>query len=180
MAVKKSKVQRVGVAPAEITLRGGGRTVKVHVRDGEGLLPKDLTAPPTGRPPTAGGGGRSGPAKVSFKEAGAKSYGGDAIAQRLVAVLGSNTVADLLGVARDRPGRWARGAGTPDAAHRAALADLDALVGHLLAAFTSEQASLWLTGDNSYLGARPLGVYRTHGSGPVVEAIRAHQQGAFG
>lgn len=122
---------------------------------------------------------RKGPAKVALRAAGASSYGADAVARRLVAALGSNTVADLLGVARDRPGRWAKGDGGPDAVNRTALADLDALVGQLLAAFTPEQASLWLIGDNAYLGGRPLDVYRVGGSGPVVEAIRAHEQGAF-
>lgn len=112
-------------------------------------------------------------------DAGAESCGGAAIAQRLVSALGSNTVAALIGVVRDRPGRWVKGAEAPNAEHRVALADLDALVARLLAAFTPEQASLWLTSDNAHLGARPLGVHCTHGSGPVVEGIRAYEQGAF-
>lgn len=127
----------------------------------------------------AGRGGRSVPVKVAFNAAGVESYGGAAIAQRLVSALGNHTVADLIGVARDRPGRWVTGAEAPDAEQRVALADLGALVARLLAAFTPEQASLWLTSDNAHLGARPLGVYRTHGSGLVVEAIRAYEQGAF-
>jgi hypothetical protein len=115
--------------------------------------------------------------RVDFK--GVVPYSAAAVSGRLVEALGSNTVADLLGVARDRPGRWARGAGSPDPANRAALAELDSLVGHLLAAFTPEQAGLWLFGDNAVLGARPVDVFRTRGSGPVLQAIRAHQQGAL-
>ncbi|MDX6225175.1 MAG: hypothetical protein QOJ92_2981 [Frankiales bacterium] len=117
-----------------------------------------------------------GPSRVDFK--GVVPYSAAATTARLVEALGSNTVADLLGVARDRPGRWARGAGNPDPANRAALAELDALVARLLAAFTPEQAGLWLFGDNAALGARPVDVFRVRGALPVMEAIQAHEQGA--
>lgn len=165
--------------PAEVTARVGGRVVKLVVRNGEVLLPKSLTARAPIEIRQRIPGTRRGPAKVAFSSSGTSAYAADATARRLVDVLGSNTVADLLGVARDRPGRWWRGVGAPEAANRAALADLDALVAQLLAAFTPEQASLWLVGDNAHLGAPPLDVFRVHGSGPVIEAIRAHEQGAF-
>lgn len=48
----------------------------------------------------------------------------------------------------------------------------------LLRAFTPEQARLWLEGNNAHLGARPIDVYRLEGAKPVIEAIRAHEQGA--
>lgn len=123
-------------------------------------------------------GGRPVKDTVAFKSAGAASYTPAAVAERLIGLLGNNTVAELLGVAKDRPGRWVRGDGV-DPVNRAGLADLEALAGHLLAALTPEQASLWLTGDNAHLGARPIDVFRVHGSGPVIHALAAHEQGAF-
>lgn len=106
-------------------------------------------------------------------------YGPDAVTERLVAVLGNNAMAALLGVNKDRPGRWASGTEVPTEENRQQLADLDSLVGHLLAAFTPAQAKLWLEGQDPHLNARPLDVYRIDGAAPVIAAIRAHEQGAF-
>ena len=99
--------------------------------------------------------------------------------QRLVNALGNNTVAALLGVNKDRPSRWASGKDAPNEENRALLADLDSLVGHLHSAFTPAQAILWMEGHNAHLDARPIDVYRLEGAAPVIEAIRAHEQGAF-
>lgn len=115
---------------------------------------------------------------VAFKIEGAAAYAPAAVTERLIGLIGNNTVAELLGVAKDRPGRWVRGHGV-DPVNRAGLADLEALVGRLLAAFTPAQASLWLSGDNAHLGARPIDVFRIHGSGPVIHAIAIHEQSAF-
>ncbi|WP_018771448.1 antitoxin Xre/MbcA/ParS toxin-binding domain-containing protein [Arthrobacter sp. 162MFSha1.1] len=98
---------------------------------------------------------------------------------RLVSALGNNTVAALLGVNKDRPNRWASGKDVPNEENRIQLADLDALVGHLLSVFTPAQAILWMEGQNPHLNARPIDVYRLEGAAPVIEAIRAHEQGAF-
>lgn len=67
----------------------------------------------------------------------------------------------------------------PNEENRIQLADLDALVGHLHSVFTPAQAILWLEGQNPHLNARPIDVYRLEGAAPVIEAIRAHEQGAF-
>jgi hypothetical protein len=107
--------------------------------------------------------------------------------QRLVNALGNNAVAALLGVNvaallgvnKDRPSRWVSGQDAPNEENRAQLADLDALVGHLHSAFTPAQARLWLEGQDPHLGARPIDVYRLEGAAPVIEAIRAFEQGAF-
>lgn len=148
-------------------------------RRGRYVLPKGVQVTTARQPRSARKhGGRPVKDAVAFKNEGASSYGPAAVAERLVGLLGNNTVAELLGVAKDRPGRWVRGEGV-DPVNRAGLADLEALVGHLLAALTPAQASLWLTGDNAHLGARPIDVFRIHGSGPVVHAIAVHEQGAF-
>lgn len=106
-------------------------------------------------------------------------YGALAMAQRLIGALDTKTVADLLAVGEDLPGRWASGQDAPEEAYRAQLADLDALIGHLLSAFTPAQARLWLGGHDAGLGARPIDVFRLAGAAPVIEAIRAHRQGTF-
>ncbi|MBT2538439.1 antitoxin Xre/MbcA/ParS toxin-binding domain-containing protein [Arthrobacter sp. ISL-69] len=76
--------------------------------------------------------------------------------------------------------RWASGQDAPDAEGRLRLADLDALVGHLHRACTPAQAMDWMCSPNVQLGSRPIDVYRTQGSAPVIGAIQANAQGAFG
>jgi hypothetical protein len=180
MGTRKTARKALELGKGEVTVKSGGRKFTVPVRNGELLLPKELTSSTILKTPQrTRNAQRRTPARVDLKREGASQYDAASTARRLIGVLGNNTAADLLGVARDRPGRWAKGDGSPDAANRTALADLEALVARLLAAFTPEQASMWLVGDNAHLGARPLDAYRIHGSAPVVEAIRAHEQGAF-
>ena len=110
----------------------------------------------------------------------APGYSPKAIAERLINSIGSDGAAPLLGVSQDLLDRWAAGQDAPDAVGRLQLADLDALVGHLHSAFTPAQAMLWMCGYDVHLGARPIDVYRSKGSAPVIGAIHAHAQEAFG
>ena len=110
----------------------------------------------------------------------APGYSPKAIAERLINSLGSDAAAPLLGISEVLLESWAAGLEAPDADGRLELADLDALVCHLHSAFTPAQAMLWMCGYNVHLGARPIDVYRTQGSAPVIGAIRAQAQGAFG
>ncbi|NVM96074.1 hypothetical protein [Arthrobacter wenxiniae] len=166
-----------------VIIKGGGREFRVKVRDGVALLPKGLVQAPKVHPKRFKRGVRlpaTTPPKVNL--AGLKDvpdYGPRAVAQRLVKALGNNTVAALLGVNKDRPGRWVSGQDVPNEINRAQLTDLDALVGYLHGAFTPAQARLWLEGQDPHLGARPIDVYRLEGAAPVIEAIRAFEQGAF-
>ncbi|MBG0738887.1 hypothetical protein IV500_05555 [Paeniglutamicibacter antarcticus] len=152
-------------------------------RNGVGLAPKDLTQGIKRRYIQRNLSTRvlGGTAAISFGglKKNAPGYSPSAVTKRLVSALGNNTVAALLGVSKDRPNRWASGQDAPNEENRALLADLDALVGHLHSAFTPAQAILWLEGHNAYLDARPVDVYRLEGAGPVIEAIRAHEQGTF-
>jgi hypothetical protein len=101
------------------------------------------------------------------------------VTQRLVNALANSAVAAIPGVSKDRPGRWISGKDSPNEETRLQLADRDSLISHLLTAFTSDHARLWLEGDDPHLGARPIDVYRLEGPAPVIEAILAHEQGAF-
>lgn len=95
----------------------------------------------------------------------------------MVSALGKNTVAALL--SPDGPSSWLSGQDAPSHEERDQLVALDSLVSHLLGALTPAQARLWLEGDNAQLGARPIDVYRLEGAAPLIEAIRAHEQGVF-
>ncbi|MBT8160965.1 MULTISPECIES: hypothetical protein [Arthrobacter] len=166
-----------------VILKIGGQEFTVKVRDGVAMMPKGLTRVQTRRPARSTTRGRAPERTGSINLGGlrkdAPDYGPVATTQRLVNALGNNTVAALLGVNKDRPSRWASGKDVPNDENRIQLADLDALVGHLHSAFTPAQAILWLEGQNAYLNARPIDVYRLEGAAPVIEAIRAHEQGAF-
>ena len=110
----------------------------------------------------------------------APGYSPKAIAVRLVNSMGTDAAAPLLGVSVELLDRWASGQDAPDTDGRLQLADLDALVGHLHAAFTPAQAMLWMCSPNVELGARPIDIYRTQGTAPVIGAIRADVQATFG
>ncbi|MDJ0459328.1 DUF2384 domain-containing protein [Arthrobacter sp. NQ7] len=162
-----------------VILRGGGQETPVKMRNGVILLPKGFKVAPRRRahakPQTPG-------RTAVVNLAGLKDtpdYGPRAMTQRLVNALGNNAVAALLGVNKDRPSRWVSGQDMPNEENRVQLADLDSLVGHLHTAFTPAQARLWLEGHNPHLNARPIDLYRIEGAAPVIEAIRAHEQGAF-
>lgn len=58
-------------------------------------------------------------------------------------------------------------------------ADLETLCAELLVAFTPDSAWLWLHGHNPHLRSRPLDALAVAGMEPVLDAIRAHIQGAF-
>lgn len=171
-------------AGQKVILKGDGQEVPATMRDGVIFVPKEFVVRPR-RKTTRHGRVRdtkSRPGYGTIVVTGLKDtpdYGPQAITQRLINALGNNTVASLLGVSKDRPSRWASGRDAPNEDNRLQLADLDSLVGHLLSAFTPAQAKLWLDGPNAQLGARPIDVYRLEGAAAVIEAIRAHEQGAF-
>lgn len=162
-----------------VILRGGGRETPVKMRNGVILLPKGFKVAPRRRAyaKTQASGRTTAVNLAGLKDT--PDYGPRAMTQRLVNALGNNAVAALLGVNKDRPSRWVSGQDAPNEENRAQLADLDSLVGHLHTAFTPAQARLWLEGHNPHLDARPIDVYRLEGAAPVIEAIRAHEQGAF-
>ncbi|WP_442211185.1 hypothetical protein [Specibacter sp. RAF43] len=165
-----------------VILKVTGKEYTAWLRDGVVLMPKALMQGPALRLVRSRRGPKLPVKTVNVNLTGLKEvpdYGPRAVTQRLVKALGNNAVAGLLDVSRDRPGRWVSGVDTPNELNQAQLTDLDALVGYLHSAFTPAQAKLWLEGQDPYLGARPLDVYRLEGAAPVIEAIRAYEQGAF-
>jgi uncharacterized protein (DUF2384 family) len=98
---------------------------------------------------------------------------------RVVAALGSNTVAELLGVSRSQPSRWRSGKERISPGNRARLTDLDHVLNRLLQVLWPEEASAWLTARNPHLGGRPVDVLALRGAAPVLQAIDALAQGAY-
>lgn len=165
------------VAPQDSEIKIAG--IPITIRNGKGVLPKGVSVriAETGTIATRKKlRGRSAPLKAVKRTA---AYGPEAVTARIVEVLGNNVAAGLLGVANDRPTRWAKGTEQPSAESRVRLADLDALIVQLLAVFTAEQAQLWLEGEDPYLQARPIDVFRIEGPARVISAMRAYEQGAF-
>lgn len=99
--------------------------------------------------------------------------------ERVVSALGSNTVAELLGVSRSQPSRWRSGKERVSPANRARLTDLDHILNRLLQVLWPEEAGAWLTALNPHLGGRPVDVLALRGAAPVIEAIDALAQGAY-
>ena len=116
---------------------------------------------------------------VTVKAGAAALFDVPAEVERVVSALGSNTVADLLGVSRSQPSRWRRGEERISPANRARLADLDHVLNRLLQVLWPEEAGAWLTATDPHLGGRPVDVLALRGSAPVIEAIDALAQGAY-
>lgn len=98
----------------------------------------------------------------------------------LISVLGSNQVADLLGVSRSQPSRWRRGAEGLAARNQRAVLDLDYVIVRLHQLWVPEVAAIWLQSPNAHLGgAIPLDVLRQRGAAAVMQAIDAEAEGAY-
>ncbi len=99
--------------------------------------------------------------------------------EHLVAGLGNNRVAALLGVSPSQPSRWRRGEERINAENQRRLIDLDYVMARLLQVWPPEQAEIWLTSHNAFLGSRPTDVLRLRGGAAVVPAIDAEAEGAY-
>lgn len=118
------------------------------------------------------------PGRVIAMPQGEPAGGNNAELMRLVDALSYDSVAALLGVSPESLKQCIAGDRPINASTYRRIADLEFLSTHLLAAFTPEQAVLWIEGQNAHLGARPADVFRLEGSAPLIEAIRAHEQGS--
>ena len=123
---------------------------------------------------------RSGIAQIKVAPDAPAAY--DVVPKLATAILalGNNTVADLLGVSRSQPGRWARRQEGIAHANEVAILDLDFVLSLLLRAMSADLAGLWLVSPNAHLGgARPVDAFRVDGHRRVVEALQAYADGAY-
>lgn len=108
------------------------------------------------------------------------AFAADRQVRRVVAAIGNNTVAGILGVSTSQPSRWRSGEERMGPENRRRMSDLDHVLDRLLIELYPDQAGPWLTSPNPHLGgARPIDVLRLRGAAPVLEAIDALAQGAF-
>ncbi|HEX5723091.1 MAG TPA: hypothetical protein VFZ06_10140 [Acidimicrobiia bacterium] len=123
--------------------------------------------------------GKNGIEQLLIDSGAAALYEDRGLVERVISVLGSNTVARLLGVSRSQPSRWRSGEEQMSPLNRARLSDLDHVLNRLLQVLWPEEAGAWLIAVNPHLGGRPVDVLALRGSGPVIEAIDALAQGAY-
>jgi uncharacterized protein (DUF2384 family) len=98
----------------------------------------------------------------------------------IVAALGTNVTARLLGVDRSQVSRW-RGGKEPIALEMGRrVIDLDDILTRILRVYNREAAAMWLVGSEPLLGgARPIDVLAMEGATPVIRAIDGIAQGAY-
>jgi hypothetical protein len=98
---------------------------------------------------------------------------------RIVAAVGLNATAGLLGVGPAQVSGWMSGAPiSAEIGHR--VLDLHAVLTRVLRLFPRDIAAQWLFGSEPRLGgARPIDVLALHGSAPVLRALDGIAQDAY-
>jgi uncharacterized protein (DUF2384 family) len=110
----------------------------------------------------------------------ATAFSPAATVERLVAVLGNNALARILGVSISQPSRWRTGKEQISPENRRKLTDLDHVLERLLLEVYPDQAEDWLSSPNAHLGGGiPLNVLMLYGPAAVLEAIEALAGGAY-
>ena len=101
------------------------------------------------------------------------------LVELIVAAIGANATARLLGVDPAQVSRW-RGGGPISAEMGRRVLDLHAVLTRMLRLFAHDVAARWLFGSEPLLGgARPIDVLALQGSAPVVRALDGIAQGAY-
>jgi uncharacterized protein (DUF2384 family) len=98
---------------------------------------------------------------------------------RVVAALGTNAAARLLGADRAQVSRWMARKEAIGAEMGRRIVDLHDVLTRILRIYNREAAAMWLTGSEPLLGgARPIDVLVMEGAGAVVRAIEGIAEGA--
>lgn len=99
---------------------------------------------------------------------------------RLVAALGTNAAARLLGADRAQVSRWGAGREPIGLEMGRRIVDLHDVLTRILRVHSREAAAMWLVGSEPLLGgARPIDVLVTQGAAPVIRAIDGIAAGAY-
>ena len=100
--------------------------------------------------------------------------------KRLIAALGTNAAARLLGADRAQVSRWSSGKEPVGSEMGRRIVDLHDILTRILRVYPREAAAMWLAGSEPLLGgARPIDVLVQEGSAPVIRAIDGVTQGAY-
>lgn len=96
----------------------------------------------------------------------------------LVEAFGGSRLAELTGVNRSQPTRWASGDERPGPAAAPLLIDLEHILAKARLVWGEHAAHTWLISANSYLnGARPLDALRMAGPAAVLDALDGEMWG---
>jgi uncharacterized protein (DUF2384 family) len=99
---------------------------------------------------------------------------------RVVAALGTNAAARLLGADRAQVSRWTSGKEAIGSEMGRRIVDLHDILTRILRVYNPELAAMWLVGSEPLLGgARPIDVLTMEGAAPVVRAIDGIAAGAY-
>lgn len=147
----------------------------------------DVPSPPPAKRQRSGAGKRRSVAlsltsagRITVRADAATVFSPAATVERLVAVLGNNALARILGVSISQPSRWRTGKEQISPENRRKLTDLDHVLERLLLEVYPDQAEDWLSSPNAHLGGGiPLNVLMLYGPAAVLEAIEALAGGAY-
>jgi uncharacterized protein (DUF2384 family) len=99
---------------------------------------------------------------------------------RVVAALGTNAAARLLGADRAQVSRWMSKSESIGAEMGRRIVDLHDVLTRILRVYGRAAAAMWLVGSEPLLGgARPIDVLVMEGAAPVIRAIDGIAAGAF-
>lgn len=108
-----------------------------------------------------------------------EAFGGRERAERVVAVLGNNLTAEILGVSKSQPSLWRHGKVRVSEEVAAALLDLDYVVSRLRMTIHPDAIMDWLHGQNPFVNGRPIDVMILRGPKAIDIAIDAEIAGAY-
>ena len=118
--------------------------------------------------------------KLIFRQSAGKLADLSPLLTRLIAALGTNAAARLLGADRGQVSRWNSGTEPIGAEMGRRIVDLHDILTRILRVYPREAAAMWLVGSEPLLGgARPIDVLVVEGAAPVIRAIDGIAQGAF-
>jgi uncharacterized protein (DUF2384 family) len=99
---------------------------------------------------------------------------------RVVAALGTNAAARLLGADRAQVSRWMSKSESIGGEMGRRIVDLHDVLTRILRVYGRTAAAMWLVGSEPLLGgARPIDVLVTEGAAPVIRAIDGIAAGAY-
>jgi hypothetical protein len=97
----------------------------------------------------------------------------------IIQLIGSTKTAELLGVSKSQPARWASGAERISDENMRRVLDLDFVLMRLLLNWHPEVAVSWLYGHNPFINGRPIDALKRQGASALFRALDAEDQGAY-
>ena len=117
---------------------------------------------------------------VELREAAVTLADLSPLLKRVIAALGTNAAARLLGADRAQVSRWSSGKEPVGSEMGRRIVDLHDILTRILRVYPREAAALWLVGSEPLLGgSRPMDVLAQEGAAPVIRAIDGITQGAY-